>query len=192
MTAVIYARYSSHNQTEQVGDAVGVGCPADASGSQKKGKLISLKKTVTFILAVSIFMFAIFGSLSEQATTNATDPICTLWPIYIEKEKTLPTIWSALNFDCENILMLFDFRDSGEIFAYDILFSDGIGKMESEVLGGWEKNDSRYIIRLLGSERTMDAYMEEGDLCINLWDDNLYSRLSRFESFDWYKNLFRQ
>lgn len=150
-----------------------------------------MKKTLSFTLALLIAICISIGPLCTHAAEYTAEPICGLWPLYIEKNKTLPSIWSAFDFDCDKFLMLMDIRESGEVFLYDILFSDGIGNMESEILGAWEKHDDRYTIRMIGSERTLEAYMEGDNLCISLWDAGLYSRLSKFESFDWFGDLIR-
>lgn len=150
-----------------------------------------MKKAVTLALTLFIVMCIPIEPICSHAAGDIADPICGLWPLYIEKDKTLPSIWSAFNFNCDKILMLMDIRESGEVFLYDILFSDGIGDMESEILGAWEKNDDRYTVRMIGSERTLEAYMEGDALCIALWDEGLYSRLSKLESFDWFKDLIR-
>ena len=138
-----------------------------------------MKKIIIVFLALLIPISAI------------ADPICGIWPMFIEKGKTLPTIWNALGYKCESILTMIDFRENGEVFIYDVLFSDGIGVQESELLGSWEKENDQYTIRMIGSERTLSAYMDKEDLLIALYDPELYFRLSRFESFDWYNNVTR-
>lgn len=143
-----------------------------------------MKKLLSMLLAM-MFLFA--PSLAETP-----DPFCDIWPMYIDKSETLPTVWEALGFDCDSILMLLDFRSSGEVFLYDILFKDGsIGEMESEIFGGWKRNGDHYTIQPFASNREIDAYMQDGDLIIALWSDDLYCKLSKLNSFDWYKELVR-